>query len=64
MKPVHILKPARVLCGEIITVAIGIDDDIIDGIEDDTLAVLTPAQAKRYSRAVTLWRIKAHSGAL
>ena len=47
MKPVHILKPARVLCGEIITVAIGIDDDIIDGIEDDTLAVLTPAQAKK-----------------
>ena len=39
MKPVHILKPARVLCGEIITVAIG--------IEDDTLAVLTPAQAKK-----------------
>ena len=47
MKPVHILKPACVLCGEIITVAIGIDDDIIDGIEDDTLAVLTPAQAKK-----------------
>jgi len=47
MKPVHILKPARVLCGEIITVAIGIDDDIIDGIEEDTLAVLTPAQAKK-----------------
>ncbi len=33
MKPVHILKPARVLCGEIITVAIGIDDDVIDGID-------------------------------
>ncbi len=47
MKPVHVLKPACVLCGEIITVAIGIDDDVIDGIEDDTLAVLTPPQAKK-----------------
>ena len=32
MKPVHVLKPACVLCGEIITVAIAIDDDVIDGI--------------------------------
>ena len=56
MKPVHILKPARVLCGEIITVAIGIDDDIIEMcIRDRSISGCSPFASvlERYKSTFT-----------
>ena len=46
MKPAHVIKPARVMCGEVVTVDIGIEEEAVSEVEGGTLAVLSPAQAK------------------
>ncbi len=47
LKPVHVVKPARVLCGEIVIVDIGIEDGALSDVQGDTLAVLNRSEAKK-----------------
>lgn len=47
LKPVHVIKPARALCGETVIVNIGIEDGAMAQAQGDTLAVLNRSEAKK-----------------
>lgn len=46
LKPIHVFKPSCLICGDVVTVNIGLSDEIVENVSGEKIKVLTKSDAK------------------